>query len=177
MLMADYHPPRAISALLRGSQGTQNLSKHMFHHTSVIGLLSIALPLADEGPHTRLKSRRSRVARGVCALTVVKSANGVVRVSSHIIPARRAAALCETLRLHVVQDPFVVGHLGEGQARRGLLDEELGDQIASLKGRGRRAEHTRGGWGKRQRWGGADGTAGLAAHIGRDVRRELEVDL
>ena len=25
--------------------------------------------------------------------------------------------------------------------------------------------------------GGADGTAGLAAHIGRDVRRELEVDL
>ena len=107
----------------------------------------------------------------------MKSANGVVRVSSHIIPARRAAVLCETLRLHVVQDPFVVGHLGEGQARRGLLDEELGDQIASLKGRGRRAEHTRRGWGKRQRWGGADGTAGRAAHIGRDVRRELEVDL
>ena len=96
---------------------------------------------------------RGALARGVCALTVVKSANGVVKVSSHIIPARRAAALCETLRLHVVQDPFVVGHLGEGQARGGLLDEELGDQIARLEGRGRRAEHTRGGWGKRQRWG------------------------
>ena len=76
------------------------------------------------------------------------NANGF---QSDIIPARRAAALCETLRFHVVQDPFVIGHLREGQARRGLLDQQLGDQIASLRGRGRRVEHMRGGWGKMQR--------------------------
>ena len=84
------------------------------------------------------------------ALTAL-NANGV---QSHIIPARRAAALCETLRLHVVQDPFVVGHLREGQARRGLLDQQLRDQIASLKrAGGARVEHTRRGWGQDARVG------------------------
>ena len=64
-----------------------------------------------------------------------------------------------------------------GRRAEGSLTRSLVIRSRAWRAGGDGAEHTRGGWGKRQRWGGADGTAGLAAHIGRDVRRELEVDL